>query len=343
MANGNGCGLAAVDEASSGLASASELAAVSVEAGDCFVATPEVRRLAERALVYLNAGYPVHFSGPAGTGKTTLALHVAALRGRPVSLMHGDDEFGSSDLVGGEYGYRKSKLVDNFIHSVLRTEETMNTLWADNRLTLACKTGDTLVYDEFTRSRPEANNALLSVLEERLLTVPTRRGGDGFLEVHPEFRAIFTSNPEEYAGVHRTQDALVDRFITIRIEHYDRETEVEITRAKGGIGRDEAEVIVDIVRDLRRMRVSKQGPSLRASIMIGRVMSQEGAHPRQGDAFFGEICRDVLGGLTAKITRDGERGITSTVDEVVAKHLKEERRDKKRRPFSEVAVARKGG
>ena len=29
---------------------------------------------------------------------------------------------------------------------------------------------------------------------------------------------IFTSNPEEYAGVHKTQDALLDRMITIAVE-----------------------------------------------------------------------------------------------------------------------------
>jgi len=43
----------------------------------------------------------------------------------------------------------------------------MNTLWVDNRLTTACANGNTLIYDEFNRSRPEANNALLSVLEGR--------------------------------------------------------------------------------------------------------------------------------------------------------------------------------
>ena len=101
---------------------------MTVEASENFVLTPQVQHIANRALAYLQAGYPVHFSGPAGTGKTTLALHVAALRGRPATLMHGDDEFGSSDLVGGEYGYRKSKLIDNFIHSVVKTEESMSTL-----------------------------------------------------------------------------------------------------------------------------------------------------------------------------------------------------------------------
>ena len=60
-----------------------------------FVQTPAVQSLANRAFAYLRAGYPVHFSGPAGTGKTTLAMHVAAKLGRPVLLIHGDDEFGT--------------------------------------------------------------------------------------------------------------------------------------------------------------------------------------------------------------------------------------------------------
>ncbi|MFQ5534087.1 MAG: gas vesicle protein GvpJ [Sphingomonadales bacterium] len=121
-------------------------------------------------------------------------------------------EFSTSDLIGGEHGYRLRKVVDNFIHSVLKTEENMQKRWIDNRLTVACKYGLTLIYDEFTRSRPEANNVLLSVLQEKVLGLPAAREGDaGYLKVHPQFTAIFTSNPEEYAGVFRSQDALRDR------------------------------------------------------------------------------------------------------------------------------------
>ena len=208
------------------------------QASDGFVLTPPLEELVERALGYLRAGYPVNLAGPAGTGKTTLALHLAARLRQPVTLIHGDDEFGSSDLVGNDHGYRKSKLVDNFIHSVVKTEETMKTLWIDNRLTTACRCGHVLIYDEFTRSRPEANNVLLSVLGEGLLSLPKlSNGGEGYLDVHPDFRAVFTSNPQEYAGVHKSQDALHGPLITISMSHYDRETEMAITLAGSGVSR----------------------------------------------------------------------------------------------------------
>lgn len=290
------------------------------EPGDAFVVTPYVQKLTERALAYLAVGYAVHFAGPAGTGKTTLAFHVAARRGRAVNLIHGDDEFGSSDLVGRDNGYRRYKLIDNFIHSVLKTEESMSTLWVDNRLTAACQNGHTLIYDEFNRSRPEANNVLLSVLEEKILNLPKlRRSGEGYLQVHPDFRAIFTSNPEEYAGIHKTQDALMDRLITIPTGHFDRETEIRITVARSGIPEAEAGRIVDIVRELRGIGVNNHRPTIRACIAIARLLSHCGARAQSNDPVLRWVCRDVLNPDTAKVTREGRSLMPQMVDEVIRK------------------------
>jgi nitric oxide reductase NorQ protein len=289
------------------------------EASSEFVSTCYIQDLTERALAYLEVGYPVHFAGPAGTGKTTLAFHVAAQLGRPVILIHGDDEFGSSDLVGRHAGYRKQKLIDNFIHSVLKTEESMNVLWMDNRLTTACKEGYTLIYDEFTRSRPEANNALLSILEEKILNLPQMsRGGDGYVEVHPDFRAIFTSNPEEYAGVHKTQDALLDRLITISLGHFDRETEVQVAMARAGLPLEDAVVIVDVVRELRGFGVNNHRPTVRACIAIARILAHRGARAHLQDPVFHWACQDVLNTDTAKVTRGGEPLMKTRVEEAIA-------------------------
>lgn len=290
------------------------------EPSEEFVATPHIQDLTERALAYLEVGYAVHFAGPAGTGKTTLAFHVAARRSRPVTLIHGDDEFSSSDLIGKDAGYRKSKLIDNYIHSVLKTEENMSTLWMDNRLTMACQQGHTLIYDEFNRSRPEANNSLLSVLEERILNLPSlRRSGEGYIEVHPEFRAVFTSNPEEYAGVHKTQDALMDRLITIRIGNLDYETEVRVAIAKSGVSREDAEVIVDLVRELRGVGVNNHRPTIRATIAMAKILAHRRAHAKPDDPVFQWVYRDVLHTDTAKVTRDGHSLMSEKVEEAVAK------------------------
>ncbi len=290
------------------------------EPSEEFVPSSYVEQVTERALAYLKAGYAVHFAGAAGTGKTTLAFHVAAKLGRPVTLIHGDDEFSSSDLVGRDSGYRKYKIIDNFIHSVLKTEEEMKSLWVDNRLTTACQNGDTLIYDEFSRSRPEANNALLSILSEKILNLPKlRRSGEGYLVVHPDFHAIFTSNPEEYAGVHKTQDALMDRLITIHLGPYDRETEILITMAKSGLPRPDAENIVDIVRELRSVGVNNNRPTIRACIAIARVLALQGSRPRWDDPVFQWACRDVLNTDTAKVTRGGQSVMMQKVEEVIQK------------------------
>lgn len=257
--------------------------------------TPFIAGVRKRALAYLDAGFPVHLSGPAGCGKTTLAMHLAGCLGRPVMLMYGDEEFGSSDLVGGAKGVVSRRLVDNFIRSVLKTEETVQSQWVDQRLVTACRYGYTLVYDEFSRSHAEANNALLSVLEEKLLAFPAERQGEGYLRVSPEFRAIFTSNPDEYAGVYTPQSALLDRMITIRLEGYDLNTEIAITQARSGLNAEQAARVVDLVRQVRSGGDSVPEPSvMRASIMIGRIVRKADGRVGPGDPVFLETCRDVL-------------------------------------------------
>jgi nitric oxide reductase NorQ protein len=293
------------------------------EPSNGFVTTQFVDDITERALTYLRAGYPVHFSGPAGTGKTTLAFHVAAQLGRPVSLIHGDHDFSSADLVGQDNGFRRHKVVDNFIHSVMKTEEETKSIWLENRLTTACQNGDTLIYDEFNRSRPEANNPFLSIFSERILNLPRlRRTSGGYLQVHPEFRAIFTSNPEEYAGVHKTQDALMDRLITIPLEHYNRETEIAIIIARSGIDPADAETIVDLARELRRAGSSNHRPTIRACVAIARVLCLRGVHARPDEPVFQWVCRDVLSSESAKVTRQGQPLMPHKIEEALLNGLR---------------------
>lgn len=286
-----------------------------------FVETSFIKDITDRAIMYIEAGFPVHFRGRAGTGKTTMAMHLATKIGRPVVLIHGDEEFTTADLVGGEYGYRIRKVVDNFIHSVLKTEEDMMKRWVDNRLTTAAKYGFTLIYDEYTRSRPEANNVLLSILEEQVMSLPAARSGDHYLQVDPDFRAVFTSNPEEYAGTHETQDALRDRMITIDLDDFDEETEISITASKSGMNGRDTKRIVSIVRALRASDVPEFAPTVRASIMIAKASQARKIRPDGSNPVYHQICMDILCSETMRYgpTR-GDGRIKNVVEGLIKEH-----------------------
>ncbi len=273
------------------LAPSVEESALEVSARPPFVETPFIRSIMDRALAYAEQGFPIHFRGPTGCGKTTLAIHLGEQLGRPMIMVAGDEEYLTSDLVGGEHGYEQKRTIDNFIHSVLKTEDRVDYRWVDSRLTIACQEGYTLIYDEFNRSRPEANNIFLPVLEERILILPTIRSRKGYLPVHPDFTAIFTSNPREYAGVHASQDALLDRMITLDLGPFDRETEVAITQSRTGLPRARVEVIVDLVRGLREATEGQCAPTVRACIMIGQLMAGQN---KNGGPSFEQVCLDVL-------------------------------------------------
>ncbi|HEY9646295.1 MAG TPA: gas vesicle protein GvpN [Chroococcidiopsis sp.] len=259
-----------------------------------FVNTPAVERVATRALRYLQSGFSVHLRGPAGTGKTTMAMHLADLLSRPIMLLFGDDEFKTSDLIGNQSGYTRKKVVDNYIHSVVKVEDELRQNWVDSRLTLACREGFTLVYDEFNRSRPEVNNVLLSALEEKLLVLPPSNNRAEYIRVNPNFRAIFTSNPEEYCGVHSTQDALLDRLVTINIPEPDELTQQEIAIQKTGIDRESAQIVVRLVRTYRQRTGAEKSSGLRSCLMLSKVCHEHGIVATPENAEFRDICGDVL-------------------------------------------------
>jgi len=124
--------------------------------------------------------------------------------------------------------------------------------------------------------------------------LPTKFGEERYIKVHPDFNAILTSNSIEYAGVHRPQDALLDRLVSIYMDYYSFDTEVKIVHAHTGLPIHDARKIVGIVRTLREKLPDAQKPGTRACIMIGK-----GLAALNGNVNFEQLCIDVIAAKTS--------------------------------------------
>lgn len=283
-------------EAADGMEREKVEAAYLVPEVDHFVDAPDVKKLEDRMMMWLKAGYPVHLIGPTGCGKTSLAMHTAKELGRPVVWINGDESVTTEDLIGGYSQIEQESLRDKYIHNVFKSNDILKADWVDNPLAIACKYGYTLVYNEFSRTKPSANNVLLSIFEEGILELPTKFGEERYIRVHPDFKAILTSNSIEYAGVHRPQDALLDRLVSIYMDYYSFDTEVKIVSAHTGLPVDNSRKIVNVIRSLRERLPDAQKPGTRACIMIGMGLK---ALNGRSDVNFEQLCIDIMATKTS--------------------------------------------
>ncbi len=266
-----------------------------------FCDTAEVRDIVARGMRCLGAGVPVHLCGPAGIGKTALAIRMAAEYGRPMALLTGHEGMSPQDLVGREVGHSEYSVDDKYIQSVRRKQTQRRIDWRDAMLAEAMKKGQTLIYDEVTRASPQANVVLLSVLEEGLL-VSNGGGAHSYVRAHPQFRIILTSNPADYVAVNKAPDALLDRLVTFHLGGYSADTEAEIVRAATGLDGGFARRIVEIVQLLRNADREALLPSMRTSILIGKIAARS------------VPARDFDDGELAAIVSDVTRGRAPGID-----------------------------
>jgi len=282
----------------------------------------ELHSLHSRAIAYLGAGVAVRFQGPAGTGKTAMALRVAHDLGRPVTFLTGHSRMTQEDLVGRTTGTRTSRLEDRYIASVRRSETRSRAAWQDGPLAAAMRLGRTLVYDEFTRAPPETNAVLLSVLEEGVLGIPHAERGQEILVAAPEFRIVLTSNPADYRGTSHAPDALLDRLVTFDLVGVSTQTEIGIVTAATGLAPDEARRIVGLLRTLReatpgepeRAQRAERSVSMRTAMLIARLIVAQGVAADGRDPRFVQICADVLRGRIARA--DTEAAVAACLSEI---------------------------
>ncbi|MDE5069037.1 MAG: gas vesicle protein GvpN, partial [Trichodesmium sp. St16_bin4-tuft] len=105
---------------------------------------------------------------------------------------------------------------------------------------------------------------------------------------------ILTSNSEEWTGVHATQDALLDRVVTIGMGQPDISTEQNIVIQKTGINPLKAEFIIKLVRSVRQKVDQEDLGSLRSALMISKVCHDHDIPLGGKDSNFSDLCADIL-------------------------------------------------
>jgi nitric oxide reductase NorQ protein len=283
-----------------------------------YVVTNYIKNLTNRAILYLNNGYPVHLRGLAGVGKTSLAYHIAKKINRPILLICGNEDINNENLIGGYSGVRRYFLEDNFITSVYKKEELIRKSWNDGRLLTACKEGYTVIYDEFTRTPPEINNVFLSILEEKIVDVPY--GNDNtFIKIHPEFKIIFTSNPEEYIGVYRSPNALTDRMITVDMVNLDEDTQNHIIMSRSGMSLEESQRIVNLTRLIKVKFNDADYVSIRGGIMLAKIAKSAKIKMVSSNATFRQICKDIFSSIniSSGLSVDKKEELNKIIDEAI--------------------------
>jgi nitric oxide reductase NorQ protein len=272
-----------------------------VASGRPFFLDEDIRRIAEKALFYARAGANVHLSGMAGSGKTSLAFHVAEALGRPVSFIAGNNWLTSTDFIGKEIGQSSVSVVDRYVQTVRRTESMSRSEWKDSVLAIAMERGHTLIYDEFTRASPEANSTLLSVLEEGVLAVTDQTSDRAYISAHPCFRVLLTSNPHDYVGVNSAPDAIMDRLLTLDVGAPSSATLAGIVALRSGIDPPTARRIVHLVEAARQTTPIAALGSMRPAILIARIAAFARSDGPLTDDLLAAISADVLAGRGANL------------------------------------------
>lgn len=229
---------------------------------------PAVRRkfygddaLVERVIVGLAGNRGVLLVGEPGTAKSMLSeLLAAAISGT------------STNVIQGTAGTSEDQIKYSWNYALLLAEgPTMRALVA-SPLYAGMRDGSLVRFEEITRCPPEVQDCMVSVLSEKMMTVPELSGDDRLMLARPGFNVLATANIRD-RGVHEMSSALKRRFNFETVAPIaDRDLEVKLVteecerllrdaEAPIAVGRDIVELLVTVFQDLR-LGVTAEGTQI---------------------------------------------------------------------------------